>query len=284
MKKIIITGANSYIGTNLEKWLGNNKDEYQIETIDVSCDKWKEESFFDFDIVIHVAGLAHRKETKNNKDIYYEVNRDLASEVARKSKAEGIKQFIFLSSMSVYGLETGIIRNDTPLNPKSNYGASKLQAEEIIKSLESEIFIVSILRPPMVYGNNCKGNYPKLSKLALTIPVFPDLDNVRSMIYIDNLCEFIKLLIDECESGLFFPQNSDYIKTCEMVRLIAEAHGKRIILTKIFTPILNKLKFIPQVNKVFGNLVYDKNMSSFKKNYQVHNFLDSIYLTEGRKI
>ena len=65
-------------------------------------------------------------------------------------------------------------------------------------------------------------------KLAQKLPVFPDIDNQRSMLHIDNLCEFIRLMIDNEESGLFFPQNREYVKTSEMVKLIAEVHGKKI--------------------------------------------------------
>jgi UDP-glucose 4-epimerase len=183
--------------------------------------------------------------------------------------------------MSVYGLEYGIINKETPPRPKSNYGRSKLQAEEMIKTLESDSFIITILRPPMVYGNKCKGNYPKLAKLAKKLPVFPDIDNKRSMIYIDNLSEFIKILIDECESGLFYPQDLEYVRTSEMVRLIADAHGKKIKLTKVFNPLLKLLR-INIVNKVFGNLVYEKDLSVYKKNYQVYDFQSSIFMTEGR--
>src|SRR5690606_7124221 len=118
-------------------------------------------------VVIHVAGIAHVKETKENADLYYKVNRDLAFEVAKKAKNEGVKQFIFLSSMSVYGIETGIIKINTPTNPKTNYGRSKLEAEELISSIESDSFKVAILRPPMIYGKGCKGNYIRLANLAI---------------------------------------------------------------------------------------------------------------------
>ncbi len=238
MKRILITGANSYIGTSVEKWLSQWPDKYTVDTIDMIDGKWRKESFAGYDVVFHVAGIAHIRETKKNRDLYYKVNRDLAYETAKKAKAEGVNQFIFLSSMSVYGVDNGVINKNTPLNPKSNYGKSKLQAEKLIKPLCDDNFKVAILRPPMVYGKGCKGNYPKLAKLAVKIPVFPYVDNRRSMIYIDNLCEFVRLLIDNGSRGLFFPQNDEYVNTSEMVKLIAEVHGKKIILTKLFNPIL----------------------------------------------
>lgn len=221
---------------------------------------WKERDFSEYDVVFHVAGIAHVKETKENVDIYYKVNRDLVYEVAQKVKGDGVKQFIFLSSMSVYGIDNGVIKKDTVPSPKSNYGKSKLQAEELIAQLEGSSFSIAVLRPPMIYGKGCKGNYVRLEKFALKSPIFPNIKNKRSMIEIDKLCEFVKLLIDEESRGLFLPQNKEYVCTSEMVKLIAEAHGKKIIMTKVFNPLLRLLK-AGTVNKVFGDLVYEKEMS-----------------------
>lgn len=280
MKKILITGANSYIGMSFEKWVAQYPDKYTVNTVDVKGGTWKGISFFGYDIVFHVAGIAHIKETKENADLYYKVNRDLAYEVAQKAKADGVKQFIFLSSMSVYGIESGVIDTNTPLNPKSNYGKSKMEAEKLIVPLNDDNFRIAILRPPMVYGKGCKGNYPRLVSLAVNTSIFPDVDNKRSMIYIDNLCEFIRLLVDDCASGLFFPQNSEYVCTSEMVKLISKVHGKRIYLMRVFNPLLRLLK-ISIVNKIFGDLVYEKSMSIYKGHYIVKDFMQSIYETEN---
>ena len=280
MKKILITGANSYIGTSLEKWLEQWADDYAVDTVDMIDGTWKEKDFSEYDVVFHVAGIAHIKETKKNTEIYYKINRDLAYEVAKKAKCDGISQFIFLSSMSVYGIETGVIRKDTIIAPKSNYGKSKLQAEELISSLEDIDFKISVLRPPMIYGKGCKGNYTRLERFALKAPIFPEIENKRSMIYIDNLCEFVKLLIDDCSSGLFFPQNEEYVCTSVMVKHIAEAHGKNICMTKLFNFLLRVLK-TGTVNKVFGDLVYEKRMSEYKETYYINDFKKSITLTEG---
>jgi nucleoside-diphosphate-sugar epimerase len=281
MKKILITGANSYIGTSFEKWVVQWPDKYSVDTVDMKDGSWREKNFSEYDVVFHVAGIAHIKETKENHDLYYKVNRDLAYETAKKAKADGVKQFIFLSSMSVYGMETGVISKDTPLKPNSAYGKSKLEAEELIGALASEVFKVATLRPPMVYGKGCKGNYKRLAKLAAKTPIFPDIDNKRSMIYIDNLCEFVRLLIDDCGNGLFFPQNGQYVKTSEMVRLIAEAHGKKIRMTKLFNPLLRLLR-VSTVNKVFGDLVYEKRMSEYENNYRIYEFKETILHTESR--
>jgi len=281
MKKILITGKNSYIGTSLENWLMKEPNKYQTDSIDMKDGSWKDVDFSQYDVVFHVAGIAHIKETKENQDLYYKVNRDLAYETARKAKREGVGQFIFLSSMSVYGIENGVIYKDTPLNPNTTYGKSKLEAEELIKKLEDESFIIAVLRPPMVYGKGCRGNYPRLVGLALKTPIFPKVDNKRSMIYIHNLSEFVKQLIDNQSRGLFFPQNTNYMNTSEMVRLIAEVHGKRVTMVKLFNPLLRLLN-LSIVNKVFGDLVYELNLSEYKNDYRVCNVKKSIIQTESR--
>lgn len=279
MKRILITGKNSYIGTSLENWLMRGPDRYKVDTVDMKEGSWKDKDFSQYDVVFHVAGIAHIKETTDNQNLYYKVNRDLAYETAKKAKDEGVEQFIFLSSMSVYGIENGVIDKNTSLKPSSAYGKSKIEAEELINKLQDDSFTVATLRPPMVYGKGCRGNYPRLVGLALKTPIFPIVDNKRSMIYIDNLSEFVKQLIDNKSGGLFFPQNAEYVNTSEMVRLIAEAHGKRVVMTKLFNPLLRLLN-VSTVNKVFGDLVYEMSMSEFESNYRVCGFEESIKNSE----
>jgi len=288
LKRILITGANSYIGTSFEKWVAQWPDKYSVDTVDMIDDTWKKKDFSGYDVVFHVAGIAHVSADPKKEDLYYKVNRDLAIETAKKAKDDGVKQFIFMSSIIVYGDSSHVnrkrvITEDTIPSPTNFYGKSKLQAEEGIRSLESDGFKIVILRPPMIYGKGSKGNYPKLSKMAQKLPVFPDIDNERSMLHIDNLCEFIRLMIDNEESGLFFPQNREYVKTSEMVRLIAEVHGKKIKLTKMFNPILKLMSnFAGVVNKAFGNLVYEQSLSEYAENYRIRNFDESIMLTESK--
>lgn len=284
MKNVLITGKDSYIGISVENWLMREPDKYKVDTIDMKDGAWKETDFSMYDIVFHVAGIAHVSSDPKMEDLYYKVNRDLTIDTAKKAKADGVRQFIFMSSIIVYGNSTSgkrVINSNTQTKPSNFYGESKLQAEEGIKWLESDDFKIVVLRPPMIYGKGSKGNYPKLANMAKKIPVFPDIDNERSMLHIDNLCEFIKAMIDYEESGLFFPQNSEYIKTSELVKFIAEAHGKLIIMTKVFNPLIKLMFGLEPVFKVFGNLVYEKSMSDYDKaNYQVRSFEESIKLTE----
>jgi len=284
MKKILITGKNSYIGTSLIKWLGNKDEDFYIEELDVKGEKWKEFDFSSYDTVFHVAGIAHVSTDPNMEDLYYKVNRDLTIEVAKKAKNNGVSQFIFMSSMIVYGDATSedvVITSETQPNPSNFYGESKLQAEQGIKELEDESFNVVILRPPMIYGKNSKGNYPKLSVFAQKSFIFPEINNERSMLHIDNLSEFLYLMITNKEKGTFFPQNEEYVSTSKMVKTISKIYNRKLFLTKLFNPVIKPFINKSQTfNKVFGNYKYDKNLSKYKKNYRINNFKESIEETE----
>ena len=284
MKKVLITGKNSYIGTSLENWLMREPDKYKVDTVDMKDGSWKEKDFSSYDVVFHVAGIAHVSSDPKMEDLYYKVNRDLTIETAEKAKAGDVKQFIFMSSIIVYGDSSSskrVIDKGTVPTPSNFYGNSKLQAEEGIKDLECDNFKIVVLRPPMIYGKGSKGNYPRLANMAKKIPVFPDIGNERSMLHIDNFCEFIKIMIDHEETGLYFPQNKEYVKTSELVKTIAEVHGKKTWMTRIFNPVLRLMFGIGIVNKVFGNLVYEKSMSDYDKaNYRIRDFRESIELTE----
>ncbi len=279
MKKILITGNNSYIGNHLNEFLKDYPEEYTIDFISLRGDSWRGKDISAYDSIFHVAGLAHVNETEENRELYYEINRDLAYDFAKFSKEQGVRQFIFLSSMSVYGVENGRIDKNTSLNPSTHYGKSKLQAEKLLKELDSKDFKIAVLRPPMVYGKDTKGNYPRLSELAKKIPIFPDIENKRSMIYIENLSQFIKHLIDDRGQGLFFPQNKEYVNTSDMVKLIANENNRKIWFTKLFNPIIRLLN-IEVINKVFGDLVYSKELSLYPKDYNIVDFETSIKLTE----
>lgn len=255
MKHILITGADSYIGTSFEAHLRNRP--YTVTTLDVREDSWEDTSFEGFDAVLHIAAIVHQKERPEMEELYYRVNRDLAVRAAKKAKAEGVGQFIFMSSMSVYGMDTGTITPDTVPQPVSFYGKSKLAAEELIRSEADEKFRVCILRPPMVYGPGCKGNFQTVVKLVKRSPVFPQLNNRRSMIHIDNLCEFLKLCIDEGESGLFFPQNREYMQTSQMARTIAGKLGRRVWFSRLAgLAVRMTIPFLSLTQKAFGTLIY----------------------------
>ncbi len=290
MKKILITGANSYIGTSFEGYMQAFSDEYQIDTVDMIDGSWREKDFSVYDAVFHVAGLAHAdtgKVSKERQAFYYKINTDLTVETAQKAKNDGVKQFIFMSSAIVYGESAPIgkrkvITADTQPNPANFYGDSKVQAEKGILPLQDEGFNVVVLRPPMIYGKGSKGNYPTLSKFAKKLPFFPNVKNERSMLYVENLCEFVRLMIENEEKGIFHPQNAEYSNTSQMVKLIAATQGKKIRLVKGFGWLLKICSlFTGLVNKAFGSLTYEKSISEYKENYQVYGLQESLEKTEG---
>lgn len=274
MKRILITGANSYIGESVREHLLQEPDKYYVETKDTMGWIPSPEDFKGIDVVFNVAGIAHIKETKENRHLYYDINRDLVVNIAKAAKVGGVKQFILLSTMSVYGVNTGHIKKSTIPKPVNAYGKSKLEADKEIKKLECNSFKFACLRPPMVYGKGCKGNYQRLRSFALKSPIFPSINNKRSMIYIGNLCDFIKDCINNEKGGLFFPQNSEYVNTSQMVREIAARHEKNIIFIKGANW---AIRMVPMtvVKKVFGNLTYEPTEIISK-----YDFLESIELSE----
>ena len=258
MKKILITGANSFVGMNIEKWLRTAPNEFQVYTVDTMNDAWKTADFSDYDAVFHVAGIAHVAPKPEMAPLYYKVNRDLTIEIAQWAKEHGVKQFIFMSSGIVYktskSLKGDVKTKDTKPQPNDFYGDSKLQAENGLKELESPSFKVCILRPPMIYGPGNKGNLPRLGWLATKTPIFPAWHNKRSMLYIDNLAEFVKQCIIREMAGTFFPQNAEYSDTVEIVRQIAAEHGHKIWISRLFNPLVwLGAKFLPAIPKMFSD-------------------------------
>ena len=289
MKRILITGAKSYIGMAFEKYLGQWPEEYQVDSIDMVDENWAKKEFSGYDAVFHVAGIAHADVghvSETVKQRYYRINTDLTLETARKAKSEGVRQFIFMSSMIVYGgcTEKFITVKTTP-KPANFYGDSKWQADKKLQEMNQSGFHVVVLRPPMIYGKNSKGNYSELAKLACMLPIFPKVKNRRSMLYVGNLCAFVKLMIDNKESGVFFPQNREYSNTSELVKLIARERGHKIYIVPGFGWTIRLLTHFPgkigrMCQKAFGDSVYDFSMSTYKMRYQIYGLAESVYLTE----
>ena len=258
MKKILISGAGSYIGTSLANYLAQWPQDYQVDTLDVIGEGWKDADITGYDAVFHVAGIAHQKETDENRHLYFEVNRDLAVAMAQKAKSAGISHFIFMSTMSVYGMESGVITPDTKPRPKTGYGQSKWEAETAMRAMEEDTFRVAVLRPPMVYGKNCRGNFQTMKKLVEKSPVFPAVQNQRSMVSITNLCAFVRLAVDEQLSGVFFPQNSSPVNTTEMARIMARALGRRVWFSRAAGLAVTALATVyPTARKAFSSLTYE---------------------------
>ena len=298
-KKVLITGAGSYIGQSFIQYAKKHyPDNFEIEELDMTDAAWRDKDFSEYDVVYHVAGIAHADVGKVSEEIkskYYEVNTGLAVEAAEKAKREGVKTFVFMSSMIVYGDsapygQQKVIDETTVPKPANFYGDSKLQADVAVRELANDTYKVIVLRPPMIYGKDSKGNYRTLAKLAKKLPIFPDVDNERSMLYIENLCEFLcqvmLLKTYHRNSVVLLPQNGEWTKTSDMVKEIAQASGKKITELKCLAPVVKMGSKMPGkigglVNKAFGNNFYNKRISHYDGlNYQLISVKKSIVKTE----
>ena len=282
MTKVLITGAGSYVGESVRNYiLSTSPGQFEIDAVDTMNDAWKQADFTRYDIVFHVAGIAHVNADPKMKPLYYKVNRDLTIDVARVAKAAGVKQFVFMSSQIVFhesqSLKTEVLTAETQPNPNGFYGDSKLQAEKGLHELECDSFKVCILRPPMIYGPNSKGNFPRLAKLATKTPIFPCWHNKRSMLYIDNLAEFVKQAVLRGLSGTFYPQNRELADTVEIIRFFAQAANHGIWITRLLNPFVWLGSFFLQpLNKMFATYYYDPRMSKYDFEYQVVGFEESL--------
>ena len=289
-KKILITGEGSYIGTCFKKYVARYYPNICCTTIDMRDNAWRDCDFSEYDSVFHVAGIAHA-DVENpdplTQEKYYAVNFKLAVETARKAKAAGVRQFILMSSLIIYGWQECIDETTIP-EPINYYGDSKWLADKGVRELNDGDFHVAVIRSPMIYGKGSKGNYPKLSKIARSVPCFPKTNNKRSMLYIGNLCEFVSLLIMSGESGIYFPQNGEYSNTGKLVESIAQSHGKRIRLSHLLGICAKAAGGIPlkrvrgMARKAFGSSYYKQKLSRYPgMDYQKYSLSESMRLTEN---
>lgn len=275
MKKILITGAGSYVGESVRAYIMKTaSNQFMIDSVDTMEDNWKKADYTQYDVVFHVAGIAHVNADPKMEPLYYRVNRDLTISVAKHAKKAGVKQFIFMSSQIVFhesqSLKTEMLTKDTKERPNGFYGDSKLQAEIGLHELECSTFKVCILRPPMIYGPNSKGNFLRLGWLATKTPVFPCWHNKRSMLYVDNLAEFVKqAAIHELE-GTFYPQNRELADTVDIVKFFAKKYNHKIWISRVFNPFVWLGSFVLQpLNKMFASYYYDPEMSKMDFDYQI---------------
>ena len=288
MKKILITGRGSYLGNSLKAYLEAFGNHYRVDCVSLRSGDWMEQSFRGYDAVYHTAAIVHQPRSKDAPGElarYRAVNCDLAVDAAKKAKAEGVRQFVFLSTMAVYGLtaafgETVTITAQTPTVPTDNYGLSKLEAERALLALEGPDFRVAILRPPMIYGKDCKGNFRSLVSFARRLPFFPKVPNQRSMLYVGSLNRLVQQIIDREDRGIFCPQDPEYVNTSAMVQAIAAAQGKHLVLVPGFSWAFHLLRHLTgAVDKAFGSLVYDKSLSELEEDYRIASFPDSVNMS-----
>ena len=299
-KKVLITGSNSYIGTALSCYAKKYyPSSLEICEVDVRDNEWKGMDFSDFDAIYHVAGIAHadiEQVSEEEKEKYYVVNTDLAVAVAKKAKAEGVKRFVFMSSMIVYGDSANcgkkrVIDENTVPVPTNFYGDSKLQADVAVRDLATESFKVIVLRSPMIYGPKSKGNYLTLANLVEKLRIFPEVENERSMLFIGNLCELLcQIMLSKNvrrNAIVLLPQNAEWVKTSDLVRKIATVRERKVFVTRFMQPVVVLAGKLPGkvgklVNKAFGNNCYSVELSKVEGiKYWLYTFEESVMLTES---
>ncbi|MEG2513485.1 MAG: NAD-dependent epimerase/dehydratase family protein [Acetivibrio sp.] len=260
MKRVLIIGKTSYIGRSWKDYMEKNHGDLplQIDCVGAVNEEWKTANLKEYEVVVHMAALVHQKEEKAGEDAYRRVNYELPMEIAKGAKASGVGQFVFLSTMAVYGNVSGKITKETKAQPETYYGIYKYKAEEELRALHTDKFRITIIRPPMVYGKDCKGNFKRLVKLAGISMAFPEISNKRSMLYIENLCEYLYLVLERQAYGIGCPQNPMPVETTDLFCKIRKAQNRKTMTTKAFNPLLIPLmKRIKSLDKMFGDCYYE---------------------------
>lgn len=246
--KILLTGATGFVGGHILKHLykeheiaclGRQKPtewnglflQASFESTDLSS-----LDLSGFDVVIHSAARAHVMNDESDKplDEYRKVNTAATFNLAQRAASQGVKRFIFISSVKVNGesTDTRAFCADDAANPLDDYGVSKAEAEAQLTALaESSGMDIVIIRPPLVYGPGVKANFASLFKLAgkgVPLPLGGFNQNRRSMVSIYNLVDLIeKCLADpRAANQIFLVSDGADISTCELVKRLAEAQGK----------------------------------------------------------
>lgn len=264
-KNFLVTGANGYLGSS---FINQYKNKYNFEKFSLLNQKIEDIKFDNINVILHCAALVHQK-VEHSYEKYYEINVIYPVKLAKLAKQNGIKQFAFISTIAVYGENEELLNENTSCNPITSYGKSKLEAEKQLLELNDENFVVSIIRPPMIYGNNAPGNIDSLVKLVKKVPILPlaNIQNKRTFISIENLCYIINEVILQKKSGIFLASDDEPLSTSKLIDLIAKNLAKKIYLIKIpfFESLLKIVK--PSFHKrLYGSLEVDNSITKDKLN------------------
>ena len=286
--KILIIGRDSYIGNHIDEWMVQYG--HIVTQLDVLTETWKSFDYSRFDAVVHVAGIVHRPQC-TDWNLYKSVNCDMPVSIATMAKMQGVKAYVYFSTMGVYdankSLKGCVVDDRTPVLGEGNsmYGRSKLMAEEALTLLQDDNFDVAIVRPPSVYGKDCKGGYINgFKKIALFLPLFPRAyeDAKQSFIYIDNLSECVRIIIENHLSGTFCPQDDEIPSANRLFEVICSGVGKKYRASRVLGLCLQMLSFVPLVNKAYGGISYSKERSAIPGyDYVVVPFEEGMKRTVG---
>lgn len=270
--KILIIGKNSYIGDHIDEWL--TKYGHEVEQLDVLAEDWKAYDYSSYDAIVHVAGIVHRPDCKD-WNLYKSVNTDMPIAIAKRYKSlramNGLKSlYIYFSTMGVYDagkkLAPSVVDEKTPIIKEGNsmYGKSKAMAEDGLAELQDGTFNVAFVRPPSVYGKGCKGGYiTGFTKIARLLPIIPRAyeNACQSFIYIDNLSECVRLIIENQLSGVFCPQDDETPNANRLLEVICKGIGKKYRSSCVLGFCLRMISLIPLVKKAYGGIEYSRSLS-----------------------
>ncbi len=273
--KILLTGANGFLGAYFFKKYQKKND---ITKFSFRSDDFNKLLFNNIDTIIHLSALVHQMGGAT-KEEYDKININQTIELAKKAKVNGVKHFVFMSTIKVYGEETNSpYTENSKCKSEVDYGKSKLNAEIELQKLEDNNFKVSIIRTPIVYGYGVKANIKNLIQLVKKTPLLPFgyIKNKRSMVYIGNLCHLIDIVIQKQERGVFLAGDDDPISTTKLIKLISKALNKNTVLIKIplFATLLKIVK--PNIyQRLYGDLEVNNDLTKkrldFKNPYTVED-------------
>lgn len=266
-KNILVTGSSGFIGSI---FIEEFSDLFNINVVSLKEEKIEKINFSEIETVLHLAGKAHEMSPIPDQ-VYFDINEHLTLNFAKAAKSAGVKHFIFVSTIKVYG-EKQLVNNKINLRtsaiPDEPYGASKYAAERGLLDLQSDTFRISILRIPLVYGKGVKGNLLKLLKLAqkpFPLP-FKGIKNERSLLYVSNLNAFISNIILQEAEGLFLVADLVPMSTEKIIQTIRLQMKKPVRIFRLPNILLGLIRrFKPELHKrLFNSLIIDSR-ESFEK-------------------
>lgn len=264
--KLLITGSNGFVGSY---FINEYKNKHQIKKFSFLKDDIRNLDCKDVDVVFHLSALVHQMDGASSEE-YENVNVSQTLLLAKRAKESGVKHFVFMSTVKVYGEETNSKYSENSIcNPEDEYGKSKLKAEKLLLELEDENFKISIIRTPIIYGYGVKANIKNLVNLVNKVSILPfgKIENKRSMVYIGNLCHLVDEIITQQKAGIFLASDDEPLSTSKLIQLISRNLDKKIYLIKIpfFKSLLKILK--PSFHKrLYGSLEVDNSITKQKLN------------------
>tara|TARA_Y200000002_G_scaffold366537_1_gene357593 strand:- start:10082 stop:10987 length:906 start_codon:yes stop_codon:yes gene_type:complete len=294
MKKILITGSSGFLGSKIYNYFRNHKYKTlrldRSSEVDFCCDLSTEIPNLDkdFDLVIHCAGKAHiTPKTVDEKQEFYNVNFEGTKNLLKGFRINGTpKYFIFISSVSVYGLSKGDFISETyPLLANDSYGKSKIKAEEVIKDWSKKNKVkYTILRLPLLVGKNPPGNLASMIK-ALNKGYYFNIGGGkarRSMIVVNDVIKFILLIYNK--GGTYNLTDGVHPSYYELSFVFNKFNNKNpplnmpLIIAKMVAKIGDLIQIIPintlKLGKLTSTLTFDDSKSRKVVNFKAQSVLD----------